>query len=161
VKGFVFFLTFSLFFLSLSPVFASPTNFSQEEKEMLALDGHESISPGSLLYPVKRLGEKIKLSLLKNRETKAEYVALLLSRRFKEMVYLDEQEKSGFLVESANRFNATAGQIKSDFYPPEEKLKAQLPSYLSALEKLRDKSPANTANWLTFQQCLDTIRQLE
>lgn len=161
MKKIVFFFAFLLILVLPARVYATQPAFSEDEKATLGLDKTEAINPGTFLYPVKRLGEKFKLSFIKKRENKAIYLSLLLQRRFRETIYVDEKEKSGFFVESANRFNTQVGQIKSDYSGLDAKLKTQIPAYVSALEKLRDKYSSNSANWLIFQQSLDTIHQLE
>ena len=161
MKKIVFFLAFLLVLVFPVRISAIQPAFSEDEKALLGLDKIEAINPGTFLYPVKRLGEKIKLSLIKRKENKASYLSLLLQKRFRETIYVDEKEKSGFFVESANRFNTQVGQIKSDYSGLDAKLKTQIPVYVSALEKLRDKYSSNSANWLIFQQSLDTIHQLE
>lgn len=140
---------FILFFSPLNPIFAaSQTLVSIEGLQSLGFNIYESINPDSLIYPFKRLGEKIRFLSPIN----------LLNTRFNELVYIANYQKSGFITEVANRYNTSIGQIKSG--NAQLKDKGQIVKYLKILERLRDGYPANSSSWLILQQTLDTTRSI-
>jgi len=150
-----------LFLIFAPPIFASEPAFSEQEIKSLSLDKNESIYPDSMFYSVKRLKEKLGFILTSGREKKAQYLSNLLRVRFKELIYIENSDKSGFLIEAANRYNANVGQINGNYKNVDNRIKRQVWDYESALAKLRDKHPANSTDWLIFQQVIETTRNLE
>lgn len=120
---------------------------------------YESINPNLLVYPLKRIYEEIKLNLLPGKERKGEYLYQLFEVRFKELVYIVNNKKEGFIEFSADRYNSFVGRIKNQ-YPPDNGQRAKISGYLKMLEILRDKYHSNSLYWEKLQQTIDTTKSL-
>lgn len=140
---------FIFFFATSSCILAS---------EQALMPKYESINPDSLAYPLKRLGEKIKLFVIQDKSSKAKYSVKLLDIRLNEVVYTINEQKTGFYGETINRYNTSVGQIKSHYNQVINKEK--ITSYIKILEILRDRYPANSAHWLNIQQAIDTSHSI-
>lgn len=119
----------------------------------------ELINPNLLIYPLKRLYEEIRLNLLPGKQQKREYFYHLFEVRFRELVYIVNHKKEGFIVFTADRYNSFAGKIKKD-YPPDSTNSRRFKTYLKLLERLRDIYPANSEYWEKLQQTIDITHSL-
>ena len=139
-------LPFFLFSFLIFPVFGSEEPFK-----------YESINPDSLIYPLKRITEKVKFILVSGDRNRSKYNFELLNTRFNELVYIVNYKKGGFLQETVSRYNSLVGQIKKQgFVKDQDKIQ----KYTNILETLRDKHPANSASWLLLQQAIDTTKSI-
>ncbi len=148
-----------LFVASFHPAFASNKALvAREDLKSLGFGEYESINPDSLIYPLKRMGEKVKSLIFSGQENKSKYAFELLNVRFNELVYIANYQKSGFITEVVNRYNTSIGQLKAANYQVNNK--PQLLNFLKILETMRDRHPANSASWLILQQAVDTTRSI-
>ena len=67
--------------------------------------------PGSPLFAVKRLEEKVFLKLKSSPEDKISYQSFLLETRLKELAELANQKKYSYILEASLRYSATAGNL--------------------------------------------------
>ena len=160
LKLLIFLIIFYLSFTHSSTVFASQSAFlSQSELTALGFTSYEKINPNLLIYPLKRVIEELKLNLLQSEETKIEYFYQLLDIRFRELVYIINNKKEGFIFFTADRYNTFIGKLKKD-YPIDALEKTKISSYLKMLEILRDRYQSNSLYWEKIQQTVDTTRSL-
>ena len=138
---------------------AAPGYLNDMELSSLGFTSYEYINPNLLVYPLKRINEKLKLKLLINREQKREYAYKLYEIRLKELVYIVNNKKEGFLTLTADRYNSFVGILKTEF-PVDEQSRSKFESSIKLLERLRDIYPANSPNWDKLQQTVDTTRSL-
>lgn len=123
----------------------------------------ESILPGSLLYPFKRLSEKIGSVLRFTPDSKYRYQKGLFERRTSELNSIVENNSTEQVETTAQRFAYQAGVLeqasenKNDFKSGTREL---FSIYIPTLEKLRDHFPANSSYWLVVQQDIDTLNIL-
>lgn len=120
--------------------------------------------PGSVLYPLKRLKEKIKIRLTFSDSKKIKYGRLLFEKRLSELASLVDKKDATYLESSAQRFAANAGFLTDIASRGDKETKESVISYFEGykpvLEKLRDNYPANYAYWLSIQQDIDTLNIL-
>ncbi len=128
-----------------------------EELNSFGFSSYESINPNLLIYPLKRVFEQTKLSLTFDK--KRGYIYELYDKRYKELVFIINSNKEGFIPYSGDRYNSFVGNLKQN-YPPNKEEVEQIKTYLRLLERLRDIFPANSANWEKIQQSIDTTRSL-
>lgn len=121
---------------------------------------YESLNPNSLAYPLKSIEERIKLSLMFNEYAQSRYSISLVNTRFRELVYIINFKKTGFLNEAVGRFNTQVGKIKLNSNLINSNYKNKYHKDMLILEVLRDKYPANSAYWLNIQQTIDTLRSI-
>lgn len=151
---------FAIFFSQLSIVSAAKENYlNANELESFGFANYENINPNLLVYPLKRISEDIKLKLLLGREQKQQYIYSLLDIRLRELVYIVNNRKEGFIFFAADRYNSFVGRIKKD-YPLSSDLKINFLDHIKLLERLRDIYPANSPNWEKLQQTIDTTKSL-
>jgi len=117
----------------------------------------EQINPNLLIYPFKRMFEKIKLKLILNPQDKASYQCLILEKRFKELLYITSSGKTSFLP-SVNQRYANSYVVYKKTYPTFQCSNINRDNQ-KVLESLRDNYPANSAYWLIFQQTLDETKK--
>lgn len=155
------FLTFLTIFFHFTTVAAAKEPFflNSEELNNFNFSGYERINPNLLIYPLKRGFEQLKLSLTFNKDEKRDLFYKLYDKRYKELVFIINSNKEGFIPYASNRYNSFAGSLKHT-YPPDENDILQIKTYLNLLERLRDIFPANSANWEKIQQTVDTTRSL-
>lgn len=153
-------IIYCILFSQLSIIFAAQPAFLKEaELKSLGFTSYEHINPNLLVYPLKRLSEEIKLKLTFNRQKKKEYLYSLYEVRLKELVYIVNNKKEGFIFFTADRYNSFLGRLKKE-YPPNTDFKIKTENYIKLLERLRDIYPANSLNWVKLQQTIDTTRSL-
>lgn len=151
-----------LFFQPYSQTFAKITNelVSKEELRSLGFTRYALINPNSLLYQFKRLSEEIRLMLIFNNKDEERYYGHLFDIRFKELIYIINSKKTGFLEETVNRYNVFTGKIKPYYKNIDTQSQNKINKYIGILEKLRDMYPANSSYWLSIQQAIDSTRGL-
>lgn len=108
----------------------------------------------SLLYPLKRFSEKVKIEITQDRQLRAKYNSEFIGRRVEELVYLVENDKTGFFEEARNRYISSVGEYLVQ-YNNTGYLKERKNDLLVTLSRLRDKYPSNSAYWLILQQTVD------
>lgn len=151
------FLSFLIFIFQPFSQTLAKTNelIGKEQLQVLGFSQYESVNPNSLLYHLKRLGEEITLFFLFDTDRRKKYNTHLLTIRFKELIYIINFRKTGFLDETISRYNVFVGKVKN-YYESKEKIN----KYIVILEKLRDMYPANSAYWLYIQQAIDSTKNL-
>lgn len=160
LKFFIFLIIYCILFSQLSTVSAAqPGYLNDMELKFLGFTSYEPINPNLLIYPVKRISENIKLKLIFNKQKKKDYLYQLYEIRLKELVYIINNRKEGFLIFTADRYNSFVGKIKKE-YPIESDSKVKFQNYVKLLERLRDIYPANSENWTKMQQTIDTTKSL-
>ena len=140
----------------------------KEQLQSLGFTDYESINSNSLLYQFKRLSEEAKFFFIFNEDAKNKYTRNLVKTRFNELIYIINFEKTGFLAETVNRYNAFIGKTKV-YFPKEnsptvykvDPNSSQVKRFVDILEKLRDMYPANSAYWLYIQQAIDSTKNLK
>ncbi|SRR4030066_1144413 len=148
----IFIIMLSYCFLFAGKIY--PNMYSQNDMKNYGFGGYEKLNPDSLLYIFKRVDEKVDYFFINNKEKKSEYYKNILGKRYKELVYIINVEKTGFLEETASRYISLVEQMKSDdvYSLSNEEVKQRI----LILEKLRDNYPSNTPYWLIIQQAIDT-----
>ncbi len=120
--------------------------------------------PGSSLYPLKRLKEKVKMKLTFSSREKVRYGISIFEKRLSELTGLVDKKDATYLESSAQRFAAQAGFLADLASAGDKEMKESVLSYFKAyrpiLEKLRDSYPANYAYWLSIQQDIDSLNIL-
>lgn len=138
---------------------AQPIFLKETELKSLGFTSYEEINPNLLVYPLKRLSEKIKFNLTFNKQKKKEYLYSLYEVRLKELVYIVNNKKEGFIFFTADRYNSFLGRLKKE-YPPDSDFKVKIKDRIRILERMRDIYPANSLYWVKLQQIIDTTRSL-
>lgn len=156
------FLSFLIFIFQPFSQTLAKTNelIGKEQLQVLGFSQYESVNPNSLLYHLKRLGEKTILFFLFDADRKGKYNTYLLNIRFKELIYIINFEKTGFLTETINRYNVFVAKTKS-YYKNTDSNSQNIKNFVNILEKLRDMYPSNSAYWLSIQQAIDSTRNLQ
>lgn len=152
----VFLLTFSHISIVLAQ---EPYFLNKEELNSFNFSDYEKINPNLLIYPLKRSFEQIKLTLTFDKDKKRDYIYELYDKRFKELVFIINSNKEGFIPYAGDRYSSFVGNLKQNYSPTEQEIK-QIKTYLKLLERLRDIFPANSANWQKIQQSIDTTGSL-
>ncbi len=147
-KAILILISFILVFLFPAQAWAAE-NISLQELQELGFTRYETINGNSLIYFAKRIGEKV---MRVDNQT-------LLNTRFNELVYIANFRKTGFLAESAERYNSLAGKIalQKNFSP---KFLAETRNHIKMLEKLRDLYHSNSLPWIQIKQALETTERL-
>lgn len=159
IKLFILAICFLLFY-QVSTVQAKETVYlSESELQSFGFTEFEDINPNLLVYPLKRGLEKIKLVFLLGREQKMGYSYQLFEVRFRELVYIINHKKEGFIPYAADRYISFLGEMKSE-YPPDQNYRSQIQRYLKLLSRMRDIFPANSPNWQKIQQTTDVTGSL-
>ena len=153
-------ITCCILFSQLSIVSAAqPGYLNDMELSSLGFTSYESVNPNLLIYPLKRISEDIKLKLIFNKQKKENYLYELYEIRLKELVYIINNKKEGFLLFTADRYNSFVGVLKTEKVIDKD-LTLQIRSKVKLLERLRDIYPANSENWNKMQQTIDTTKSL-
>ncbi|MCS7092234.1 MAG: DUF5667 domain-containing protein [Patescibacteria group bacterium] len=127
---------------------------------------YEQINPDSrLLYKYKRLKEKLYTAYLAKfrKEKLSQNYIELINRRFRELKYVVDKDKIDLLETVTSRYNSQIGEVTNINTNQETNinaLQAILEIQQEILPTLRDKYPANSAQWLLLQQTLDTINAI-
>lgn len=158
----IVFLLISTLYINSSPVTYALENtlITQQELKLAGFNKYESINPNLLIYPVKQIIEKIKLSLIFNKEDKTKYKYALLDRRFKELVFIINFKKTGFLEEAVNRYNADIGNLIENDKDSSLRYKDKLSNYVIVLKTLQDRYSSISSYRLLIQYAIDTTRRL-
>ena len=136
------------------------TLITRQELNLTGFSGYESINPNLLIYPVKQLVEKIELSLLFNKDDKVKYQYALLDKRFKELVFIINFKKTGFLEETVARYNSTIGNIIKNNKDFSLNYKDKLSEYIKVLKTLQNRYDSISSYRLLIQYAIDTTKRL-
>lgn len=151
-------LLLAIFLVYTTPAFAREKPFlADTDLSAVNITQFEAINPNLLIYPFKRAGETAKIFLAFNKKDKDEYLLKLLDIRFKELVYIIDFNKTGFIAFSTDRYMTTIGQIKNRAIKADS---TKIKKYLNLLEKLRDRYHSSSANWEKIQQAVDTTNTI-
>lgn len=148
-----------VFSLNSATAFASEhTLVPQEELKEAGFDKYEAINPNLLIFPFKRITEVFQMGLIFNKEDKIKYQYNLLDKRYKELVFIINYQKTGFLKESVTRYNSLLGKILLNHKrnAPREKLV----TYMNVLKTLQDRYNSISAYRLLIQEAIDTTKRL-
>lgn len=156
------FLFIPLLFINFAPTTyaGKQTLITQQELDETGFKEYESINPNFLIYPIKRIAEKIKLALLFNREEKAKYQYVLLDKRYKELVFIINFKKTGFLEETVLRYNSHLGNLIINNKDLASNYKDKISNYPVVLKTLQDRYDSKSATRLLIQQAIETTRRL-
>lgn len=135
------------------------TLLSEQELSKNGFPGYESVNPNALIYPLKKLGEKIHTLFLLNKENRIKYTTSLVTIRFQEVVYIINYQKNGFLPETVTNYTSFLDEVRrlnGDSLKSNSKFKVQISRYVTILEILRDHYHANSARWFSIQQAIDS-----
>lgn len=160
LKFSAFLIILNIFVTPLFPIFAKQPGYLETfELNSFGITSFEKINPNLLIYPVKRISEQLKLNLIFNKDQKKKYMLDLYEIRLKELVYIINNKKEGFLIFTADRYNSFVGRIKKE-YPIEFNSRIKFQNHVKLLERLRDIYPARSENWDKLQQTIDTTKSL-
>src|SRR3990167_7818141 len=156
------FLLLSIFCINFSQTtYASVhTLVPKEELESAGFIEYESINPNLLIFPLKRTLEKIVLIFLLNKEDKVKYQYALLDKRFKELVFIINFKKTGFLEETVARYNSTIGNIIKNNKDFSLNYKDKLSEYIKVLKTLQNRYDSISSYRLLIQYAIDTTKRL-
>ena len=132
----------------------------EQELKTAGFNKYESINPNLLIFPVKQIIEKIKLTLISNKEDKTKYQYILLDKRFKELVFIINFKKIGFLEETVQRYNSHLGNLIANNKNYASDYKDKISSYTIVLKTLQDRYDSKSAYRLLIQQAIDSTRRL-
>ncbi len=150
-----------IFFAPSSPAFAKATVFlNPDELQALSFRGYENVNPNSLIYPIKRLQEELALRLTFKRDDQDKYRYNLLEKRFGELVYIANYDKTSFLFETTDRYNSFVGQLNKDLLAKDHNQKTKILSMIKTLERLRDRYHSGSPNWVKIQETIDSTKRL-
>lgn len=158
----IVFLLISVLYINFSPATLAfeHTLITQQELDSTGFTKYESVNPNLLIYPFKRITEKIELTLLFDKEDKAKYKYTLLNKRFKELVFIINFKKTGFLEETVQRYNSQLGNLIANNKDLALDYKTSISSYTMVLKTLQDRYNSKSAYRLLIQQAIDTTRRL-
>lgn len=157
----IFILFFILFCLSAQIHSVSAKVSSKED-----LIVYEKTNPDArFLYKIKRFREKSYLAYLKRFKPQevTDYYFVLINKRFRELKYIVEKNKIELLETSATRYNSQMGEVIDIINEQGIDIKTFQPVIgiqREIMPDLRDKYPANSAQWLLLQQSLDILNSL-
>lgn len=151
-------LLFSTPVLMYTPVRADQSPQNIEIKK-------ESINPGSIYYPLKRVWEKIIERIQFTTSGKISFHKSLLTSRLAELKYVVDNNLLNELQTSSERFSYQSGIFiqelsKSNQSNTKEKTEPMFTSYSKLLEQLRDKYSANSSFWMLIQHDINTLQIL-
>lgn len=151
---------FMILLVSLLVIFQHPSSLKASHKIFMEdLTGYEGINSNSIVYPLKRLDEEIRLFLTFDKKEREKYFYILFEKRFNELVYIINFDKTGFLFETVDRYNSFAGKFKAD-YQIKEEMRENISHHVKILEKLRDRYHSASPYWKKIQEALDVTRAL-
>lgn len=156
------FLLFSVLYISTpSTIYASAhTLITEQELSATGFSGYESVNTNLLIYPIKQIIEKIEFSLLSNEKDKEKYKYKLLDKRFKELVFIINFQKTSFLEEAVGRYNSHLGNLMINNKDSALNYKNTLSGYINVLKNLQDRYDNISSYRLLIQQAIDTTRRL-
>lgn len=132
----------------------------EQELNLAGFTGYESINPNLLIYPIKRIAEKVKLTLLFKKEYKAKYQYALLDKRYRELVFIINFKKTGFLEETVQRYNSQLGNLIANNKNLASNYKNKILIYTKVLKIQQDRYNSISAYRLLIQQAIDSTRRL-
>lgn len=158
----IVFLFISTSFVNFSPATYASDNIlvPEQELKLAGFNKYESINPNLLIFPIKQIIEKIKLSLIFNKENKTKYQYTLLDKRFNELVYIINYKKTGFLEETVARYNADIGNLIENNKDSSLRYKDKLSTYVVVLKTLQDRYSSISSYRLLIQYAIDTTNRL-
>lgn len=160
IRIFIFLLISMLYISAPLTTYATEhTLITKQELDLTGFTGYESINPNLLIYPIKQAIEKIKLTMLFNKEDKITYQYNLLDIRFKELVYIINFKKTSFLEEAVGRYNVLLGNLMLNNNITPDHKKTVL-SYINILKTLQDRYDSISSYRLLIQQAIDTTKRL-
>ncbi len=131
------------------------------ELKTLGFPGFESTNTDSPDFFFKRLQEEFIIRFLKrDQKSKDTYMAVLLDKRYRELVYVASNGQTGIFENTVRRYETTSGKLISKSNALTPALKTQARNYLKVLERVRDNYPANSAYWIMVQETIDTTKRL-
>lgn len=136
------------------------TLITEQELNSTGFTGYELINPNLLVYPIKQIVEKVELILLFNKEDKIKYQYTLLDKRFKELVFIINFKKTGFLEETVQRYNSHLGNLITNNKNLAADYKDQISYYTIVLKTLQDRYDSKSAYRLLIQQAIDSTKRL-
>lgn len=131
---------------------------TQSQLQEFDFKNYESINTNQIIYPFKTIWENLGYYLILN--SKRNYLLNLYHKRFKELVYIINYDKTGFLPETVDRYNTFAGRMKNQSQTINEDEKKFIIKNLRLLEKLRDRYHSGSAYWVKIQEAVDTTKSL-
>lgn len=150
-----------LYIYNPSAVYAlEHTLITEQELRSTGFSGYESVNPNLLIYPIKQIIEKIEFSLLSNEKDKEKYKYTLLDKRFKELVFIINFQKTSFLEEAVGRYNSNLGNLMINNKDSASTYKDTLSGYINVLKNLQDRYDNISSYRLLIQQAIDTTRRL-
>lgn len=152
-------IIFTLFFCQSSAQALENQYLDETELKSFGFTEYEYINPNLLMYPIKRFTESIKLNSIFDKQKKQDYYYQLYEIRFKELLYIVNNKKEGFLSFTADRYNSFVGFLKKEGIENKD-FKKKIEDKIKFLERLRDIYPANSENWSKLQQTVDTTKSL-
>ena len=158
----VTFLFVCLIYLNFSiTTFASDhTLVPEQELKSAGFSRYELINPNLLIYPIKRLAERMETTLLFGKEDKTKYQYNLLDKRFKELIFIINFKKTGFLEETVQRYNSQLGYLIINNKNLAQDNKEKISNYIYVLKTLQDRYNSVSAYRLLIQQAIDSTRRL-
>lgn len=161
IKLIVFLLISILYIHSSGTSYAfEHTLITEQELKLAGFNKYESINPNLLIFPIKQIIEKIKLSLIFNKEDKTKYQYTLLDKRLNELVYIINYKKTSFLEEAVNRYNVDIGNLIENNKDSSLRYKDKLSNYVAVLKTLQDRYSSISSYRLLIQYAIDTTRRL-
>lgn len=156
------FLLFTIIYMNLSSttLASGHTLVPKEELKSVGFNEYESINPNLLIYPIKRIVEKIKLASIFNKNDKAKYQYTLLDKRYRELVFIINFKKTGFLEETVQRYNSQLGNLIANNKDLALNYKDKISSYTKVLKTLQDRYNSISAYRLLIQQAIDSTKRL-
>lgn len=150
-------------FTILTTFLSVPATVSAQSPESFGLPVQKTL-PGSSLYALKRLEEKIVEFFKFSSDAKFSYRQMLLEKRVSEFVSLVESKNQLETANASQRIAYEAGILAESSYNANRSNKDLLiglfTKYKPILEKMRDNFPANSPFWLLSQQDIDTFNIL-
>ncbi len=151
------FLTFlALFFVVPSYLFAQANNQIP----------YESVNPDSpIRYTIKRIFEKLEEKEIDifSANQKVKFMAKLATRRLAEFKYVVDKDKLSYIETSSSRYITQLGLISEELDKNRfdaSYVASNLETHVKILEGIKDKFPAQSAQWLLVQQALDTSKSV-
>lgn len=157
-----YFIILSPFLFSLSPVLIFPRALAQDQ---LMVVEYESVNPNDGFgYVWKRLGEKIKLSLLFfSTQKKVDYYEKILDSRLAELKYIVDRKDLNNIEKGSWRYSATAGQyadfiLKKNLSDSRRGAVDLLKEHLTVVETFQKAFDPTTAEWRLVKQDADYLK---
>lgn len=133
---------------------------NKSQLQQLGFNNYENINSNLIIYPFKRYWEDLYSLFIFNPQPKKQYTWKLYNKRFNELVYIINNEKTGFLLETVDRYNTFTGRLKAQNLDLKQSEKKQIKNNLLLIEKLRDRYHSGTPYWVKIQEAVDTTRSL-